>query len=124
LLRGKRLAVLPTLDEQFLGVRDALPSPDERLATEDRTRYGWFVVSVSTGEQVAALPYEPGTQALTVRGGRAHVLVARAVRGPVDGDSVQRRSLKAIDLKAGKTLWERRVAGKPAAPPPPIRGDK
>jgi hypothetical protein len=118
LLRGKRLLAVPTLDDRYLCVRDILPSPEERLAVEDRRAYGWSVVAVATGEQVAWLPYEAGTQSLAVLGSRAFVLVAGTVRGPVDRVYSQPRTLKAHDLKTGKLLWERPLDPKPVAPPP------
>jgi hypothetical protein len=52
-----------------------------------------------------------------VLGPRAYVLVGGSVRGTFDRPFVQPRTLKAIDLKSGKVLWERPLQGKPVAPP-------
>jgi hypothetical protein len=118
LLRGKRLLVQPTLDERFVCVRDAGVTPEEKTTPEERRKNGWSVFAVETGELTARVPYEPGTQALTLVGPRAFLLMAGPIKGPIDRPFVHPRSLKAVELKSGKVLWERPIEGKPVAPPP------
>ncbi len=121
LLKGKRLVAMPSLDDKFVCVRDAAPSIDEGLATPDKKRFGWSLVSVATGEQTAWFPYEAGAQSFIVHGLKIYVLVAGPVRGPIDRNGYQSRMLKALDLKTGKQVWERPLESKPTAPPPLVR---
>jgi hypothetical protein len=116
LLRGRRPVVQTTLDGRGLGVRDALPSPDEMVASQVRANGGWSLYS-SLGKPLGHVPYQPGTESLAVVGHRAYVLVAGPVRGPLDQTTERPRSLRAIDLKSGKTVWERPVAPRPLLPP-------
>jgi hypothetical protein len=117
LARGRRLVVRPTLDEHFLCVRDAAPSPDQKSA-EDADRYAWSIFSVATGQRVARLPYDPGTQAVALLGTRAYCLVCGRVPPALGRPFVQPRSVRAVDLVRGKAMWERPLEGKPYAPPP------
>lgn len=111
LLQGKRLLVRATVDDQYLCLRDAVPSPDR--AVDERGRDAWSIFSTTTGEWIARLPYEPGTHAIAVLGPRAYCLVSGPpVRGKIDRTFVHGCVLKAIDLKTGKTLWERPSEGK------------
>jgi hypothetical protein len=119
LLRGQRLLVQPTVDEQFLCIRDASSSPDNHSTDDDRLRFGWTVVSVETGEAVERAPFVPGTQAIALQTPRLYLLVAGLVRGPIDRPFVHPRLLQAIDLKTGKLIWERAVEGKQLLPPAP-----
>ena len=117
LFSGKRLLVLPTLDDRFLCLRDACPSPDQGAAPDDKQRYGWSVFPVDGGERLTQVPYEPGTEAVAVVGPRLYSLVAGPLKGPLDKPFVRPRSLKAFDLKTAKPLWERPVEGKLICPP-------
>jgi hypothetical protein len=110
LLQGKRLLVRATLNEQYLCLRDAIPSPDQK--TDERGRHAWSIFDARTGELVTRLPYEPGTQAVAVLGLRAYCLVAGPVRGSVSQPFMNARVLKAVELKTGKTVWERPAEGK------------
>jgi hypothetical protein len=118
LLRGKRLLVQPTLDERYLCVRDAGVAPEEKGTGEDHKKQDWSVFAVETGELFVRVPFESGTQALTILGPRAFLLMAGPIKGPIDRPFVHPRSLKAVELKTGKTLWERPIEGKQVAPPP------
>ncbi len=116
LLAGKRLMAQATVDDRFLCVRDAFPSPDAEPG-DARVRFGWTVYAADSGDRIDRAPFEPGTQAVALIGPRIYYLVAGPVRGPIDKPFVHPRTLKAVDLKSGKTLWERPVEGKPVTPP-------
>jgi hypothetical protein len=116
LLRGRRPVVQTTLDGRCLCLRDALPSPDEMVASQVRANSGWSLYS-ALGRPLGRIPYQPGTEALAVVGPRAYCLVAGPVRGPIDRPTERPRTLRAIDLKSGKTAWERPVAPRPLLPP-------
>ncbi len=119
LFTGKRVRVLPTLDDRFVCLREATPSPDQEPGAEERKDYGWSIFAVNGGECIASVPYEAGTEGMAVIGPRAYCVVAGAFKGPLDKPFVRPRSLKAFDLKTGKPLWEHPVEGKPCLPPAP-----
>jgi hypothetical protein len=105
LLQGKRLLVRAAVNDQYLCLRDAVPSPDQKADVHGR--HAWSIFDAATGELVTRLPYEPGTQAIAVCGLRAYCLVVGAVRGSVSQSFENTRVLKAVELKTGKTVWER-----------------
>jgi hypothetical protein len=117
LLRGKRLLLQPTLDGRLLLLRDAGNTPDENNLGKDRTDQFWTLVSPELGAAVARLPFSPGTQAVAVLGLRVYYAVSGPVRGSLDRPLLQPRTVRAYDLKTGKQVWERAVAGKVLAPP-------
>jgi hypothetical protein len=114
LLQGKRLHVRATVNDRFLCLRDAVPSPDQKA--DEHGQHAWSVFDVRTGERVAGLPFAAGTQAVAVLGPRAYCLVAGGVPGSLGKPFVSPRMLKAVDLKTGKTLWERPAEGKRLTP--------
>ena len=116
---GKRLLVLPTIDERCLCVRDASPRPDQGEGPPDRDRYGWSIFAADGGEPLAQAPYEAGTECVAVVGPRVFYLVAGPFKGPIDKPFVRPRRLQAFDLRTGKALWDRPVEGKMCAPPAP-----
>ncbi len=116
LLRGRRPVVQTTLDGRFLCVRDALPSPDEMVASQVREKGAWSVYT-PLGKPLGHVPYAPGTESLAVLGHRAYCVVAGPVRGPLDRPTQRPRTLRTIDLKSGKLVWERPVAPRPLLPP-------
>jgi hypothetical protein len=118
LLRGKRLLVRPTLDEQVLCLREANTSPDERGSLMPKKSPSWWsLYSVQTGESLGRILDEPGMHAIAVRGKRVFYVMPGALRGTLDQPNVQPQILRAIDLTSGKKLWEHPVAGKLLAPP-------
>lgn len=120
LLRGKRLLARATLDERILCLREASPSPDERLSLMPKKRLSeWRLFSVRTGEQVGRIPEEAGMNAIAVLDERVFYLVPGTFRGALDRPNVQPRILRVLDLSSGKKLWQRPVAGKLIVPPPP-----
>jgi hypothetical protein len=120
LLRGKRLLVRTTLDEQILCLREASPSPEDHLSlTQKKAPNWWWLFSVQTEKPLGRIPDEPGMNTIVVLDKRVFYLVPGSLRGPLDQPNVQPQTLKAIDLSSGKKLWERPVAGKLLAPPPP-----
>lgn len=116
LLRGQRLVVQTTLDGRCLCVRDALPSPDEMVASQTREKGAWAIYT-TLGKPLGHVPYTAGTESLAVLGHRAYCVVAGPVRGRLDRPTQRPRTLRAIDLKSGKLVWERPVAPRPLLPP-------
>jgi hypothetical protein len=116
LLRGQRLVVQTTLDGRYLCLRDALPSPDEMVASQVRENGAWAVYS-TLGKPLGRFPYQPGTESVTVVGHGVYSVVAGPIRGPLDRPSERPRTLRVIDLKSGKLVWERPVVPRPLLPP-------
>jgi hypothetical protein len=119
LFMGKRVRTLPTLDNRFLCLREAAPSPDQEPGPQESKNYGWSIFAVAGGERIAWIPYEAGTEGVAVAGPRAYGIVAGAFKGPLDKPFIRPRILKAYDLKTGKPLWEHPVEGKACLPPAP-----
>ncbi|GEM_PF-1626577 len=119
LLRGKRLLVRATLDEQILCLREASSRPDEQGSlTPKKEPNWWWLFSVQTGKLLGRIPDEAGMNTIAVLDKRVFYLVPGMICGPLDQPNVQPQTLKAIDLSSGKKLWERPVAGKLLTPPP------
>jgi hypothetical protein len=119
LFAGKHLRALLSLDDHFLWLREAAPSPDQEPGTDGRKKYDWSIFAVDGGEQIASIPYEAGTESVAVVGPRAYCVVAGGLKGPIDKPFVRPRSLMSFDLKTGKRLWEHSVEGKSCLPPAP-----
>jgi hypothetical protein len=119
LLSGQRLTVLPTLDEQYLCLRDPVPSP-EIQARDEQAVVQWSIFRADDGQCIAQVPFEPGTTTAAVYGSRVYFLISQRIDGLMDRPFVVPRSLRAVDLKTGTTQWEQPVGGKPSAPPPLI----
>lgn len=119
LFSGQRLTVLPTHDEQYLCLRDVMPSP-EIQANEERAKVQWSIFAVENGQCIAQVPFEPGTTTAAIYGDRVYFLISGRINTPMDRPFVVPRSLRAVDLKTGATQWELPVGGKPSAPPPLI----
>lgn len=115
LIQGKRLIARPTLNGQQVCVRDAAPSPDQKLDLAGQ--HAWSIFSLETGDKIANLPFQPGTQEIAVAGARAYCLIAGSLRGAVDRPFDHARTLRAIDLATGKTVWERPLEAKRITPP-------
>jgi hypothetical protein len=96
LLSGARLTLLPDLDGKNLWLRDA--------AAED---VPWRVVSSLDGHLVRRVPFVSGTRQATLLGSRAYCLTAAPAPGPLEGGPRRARTLHAIDLEAGKVIWQR-----------------
>ncbi len=109
---GRRPMVLPSMDERILCIREAIPSPDQRVVNEERTKYAWSLFSLETGATVARVAYETSTQAMTVVGPRLFVQQSGPIRGSLAEAAIPTRTIKAIDLKTGRILWQRGIAGK------------
>ena len=61
---------------------------------------------------------EPGATEFAVAGPRAYYVLKGPPREPALG-GVLPRTLKAVDLKTGKRLWEQPLEGERLPPPPP-----
>lgn len=119
LLRGKRLLVRTTLDEQILCLREASQSPDEQVSLSQKKQPRlWWLFSVETGKMLGRIPDESGMNTLVVLGKRVFYVVPGTLRGALDEPNVQPQLLRAIDLSSGKKIWEHTVAGKLISPPP------
>jgi hypothetical protein len=90
-------------------VKEALPEGD----------YAWWVFSLETGKQLAKIPYEQGTTHATVLGERAYYVVQGPNKGGRPNPFEQLRTLKAIDLKTGKAVWEHEIEPVRMLPPLP-----
>jgi hypothetical protein len=117
LFSGRRLTVLPTLDERILCIHEAAPSPEQRVASEDSSKFAWALISLETGNLVARVAFEASTQAMTLVGPRLFVQQSGPIRGSLADPAINTRTLKAIDLKTGRFLWQRNIAGKAVHPP-------
>jgi hypothetical protein len=98
LLTGMELWPLIPEGSKYLFVHQALPK--EKLPEGD---FAWWIYSLETGKQEAKIPFE-GNMDLHVAGARAFYTVMGPAKGPGFGD--QPRTLKCVDLKTGKALWE------------------
>ena len=88
LLKGRRLAALPTIDERYLCIRDAAPESDQ--GPDDRKANQWSIFAADGGERLAQAPYDPGTECVAVVGPRVFFLVSGPLRGPIDRPFVRR----------------------------------
>jgi outer membrane protein assembly factor BamB len=88
---------------------------DPRPVSEEPT---WDAYSLETGKPAGKFLYESGTEDITVVGPRAYYVVKGALKGPPFG-AVLPRTLKAVDVKTGKRLWETALEGERLPPPPP-----
>ncbi|MHB1425295.1 MAG: hypothetical protein ACYC3I_19165 [Gemmataceae bacterium] len=121
LLRGKRLLVRTTVDEQFLCLHEASPSPspeEHGSLVRKKAPSWWWLFSVQTGKLAGRIPDEPGMNTIVVLGKRVFYLVPGALQGSLSQASLQSQTLRVINLSNGKKLWEHPVAGKLIAPPP------
>jgi hypothetical protein len=124
LLRGKRLLVRTTLDEQILCLREGSLGPDDHVSfsrkagEREKAANWWWLFSVQTGKLLGRIPDEAGMNSIVVLDKRVFYLVPGAFYGPLDQPNVQPQTLKAIDLSSGKKLWEHPIAGKLQTPPP------
>lgn len=123
-MRGKRLLVRTTVDEQILCLHDGSPDSDEHVSfsrgrrEQEKPSRWWWLFSVQTGKLIGHIPDEAGMNTLVVQGKRVLYLMPGTFRGQLDQPNVQPQILRAVDLINGKKLWERPVAGKLIAPPP------
>lgn len=120
LLSGKRLHVRVTQDERVLCLRESNSNPGEdHSLLPSKTPSRWSLFSVQTGKRLGRVPFEPGMHDWIVVGKRVFYLIPGTLQGALDRPNIQPLTLKAIDLKTGKKLWEHPVAGK-LLPPPPL----
>jgi hypothetical protein len=79
----------------------------------------WVVYSLETGKETARFSFDPGTTEATVVGPRAYYVVQGQPKGPPAGAFTLPRTLRAVDLKTGKRLWDHPLEGLDNTPPPP-----
>jgi hypothetical protein len=104
MFRGSQLVLLTDLDERYFWIRDAGnnggPKSVEHLAGQP-----WKVFSGLDGNEVANVPWVPGTTAATLVGRRAYQLAISGRRLTAERPPVARHTLHAFDLDTGKRLW-------------------
>jgi hypothetical protein len=106
LFQGKELQVESVEGGRQVLVRQPVPGDDD-----------WRLFSLDTGKQVARFPHEPGTGWLDVAGPRAFYAV-HGTQGKYPPEFTDTKTLKAVDLKTGKVIWERLVEAVRFIPPP------
>jgi outer membrane protein assembly factor BamB len=79
----------------------------------------WDAFSLETGKQSRTFSVETRASDLTVVGPRAFYMIQAEHKGPAFGGGVIPRTVKAIDLKTGKQVWELPLEGERLPPPPP-----
>jgi hypothetical protein len=116
LLDGKELWPQVQPDGRYLFVHQALVK--EQLPPGD---YAWWIFSLETGRQVGKIPFEGGTQGLSVLGPRVFVVAAAPAKRPRPGEfaRTEPRVLRALALPDGKRLWERPIEPMRRMIPPP-----
>lgn len=77
----------------------------------------WKVFSSETGEQIASLPYENGTEGVAVIGPRVLYVVTESQEESPMG----RRFLRCRDLESGALRWSHLLSETQLRPPPPPR---
>jgi outer membrane protein assembly factor BamB len=112
LMQGKALSPLVGGDGKHVAVHQGLVK--EQLPQGD---YAWWVFDLETGKEVAKFPYEEQTTGISVVGPRAFYVVQSQKAGGFGG--IINRTLKAVDLKSGKVVWDRPVESTLIMPPPP-----
>jgi hypothetical protein len=93
-----------------------LPSVPQPAETE-----AWWVFSVETGQRLAQLDYEPGTQEACVLGARVYYLIEGPPAPVTSGGSILPYILKARELTSGQVLWERPLQARRVSKPPALR---
>ena len=114
LMRGRRLVLMPGLDDRHLWLRDGAPGSGEPFAGRH-----WSVFAAIDGHLVARVPFVPGTRSATIIGDWAYCLSAGAVRATPEGAIRGGRVLHAIDLRTGKVAWRR-----PGLAPSAVQGSR
>jgi hypothetical protein len=104
LLLGKELWPRIQPDHRYVFVHQALVK--EQLPPGD---YAWWIFSLETGRQVGKVPFDAAGQEMSVIGPRLYTVVAVAGKRPPGFSATQPRALRAVDLRSGKTLWERAI---------------
>jgi hypothetical protein len=94
------------------GVVDASLSADFRTVLvnlreqpdQEESSTFWRAYSTLTGKEVGSLLEQEGSASVTALGDRFFFLIRKPVDGP--GSTVRPRSLRALDMKTGRFLWE------------------
>jgi hypothetical protein len=113
LLRGKSLWLQLDTGKRYLFVHQALVP--EKLPKGD---YAWWVFDLTSGKQVAKIPFEPGIRGITVQGKNIYYVTEQTKFGGPKGGQ-RTRVLKAIDGANGQLVWERPIYAPPVLPPLP-----
>jgi hypothetical protein len=116
LVTGNALVPYVTPDGRYLFIHHELPSVPQPAETE-----AWWVFSVETGQRLAQLDYEPGTQEACVLGARVYYLIEGPPAPVTSGGSILPYILKARELTSGQVLWERPLQARRVSKPPALR---
>lgn len=114
LMAGQALWPQLGLDRKHLFVHQAIPP--EQLQPKERV---WTAFALPSGKQVGTVPYAAGGQGLTLIGPRAYYTVGEQRFGGPGGMGKSTRTLRAVDVATGKTLWEHGLWAPPLLPPLP-----
>jgi outer membrane protein assembly factor BamB len=114
LAEGGAYMNIPAPSAGMVLVRNVVAKPEADDAA-------WVVYSLETGKETARFAFEQGTADATVLGPRAYYVVQGQGKGPGVGGLpfALPRTLRAVDLKTGKRIWERPLEGVDNTPPPP-----
>jgi len=112
LVADNALVPYVTPDGRYLFIHQELPP-----APQPAEPQAWWVFSVETGQRLAQLAYEPGTQQPCVVGARVYYLIEGPPAPVTSGGSI----LKARELTSGQLLWERPLQARRVSKPPALR---
>jgi hypothetical protein len=104
LMDGAELNFVPAPDAAAVLAR-RLP----RDRGDSRGDSDWHVFSTETGKELGRFPAEKGAGLPTVLGPRAYYVTTGAFK-PARGTLTAPRTLKALDLRLGKVVWEHPIA--------------
>ncbi len=110
---------------------EAAVTPDGRFvflnfpetAGKGETGANWHLFSAESGEPLAVLPFEIGTEEVAVAGPRILYLLSEELWDETTGTTRLRRKLKARDLEGGEEQWSLLLSEEelaPEMPPPPM----
>jgi len=82
-------------------------------------RWGnWSAFSTETGKKLSAFDKPSGLPTVSALGSRAYLVLEGPGKGIAAGRELRSRTLRAIDLKSGKKVWERSLEGRVIPVPP------
>jgi hypothetical protein len=116
LVTGNALVPYVTPDGRYLFIHQELPPAPQAAETQ-----AWLVFSAETGQRIAQLDYEPGTQEACVLESRVYYLTEGPPVPITSGGVILPDILKARELTSGQVLWERTFQARRVSKPPALR---